>query len=125
MGNLTEHFDRAEFACGCGCGTDNVSRLLVTRLQAMRELLGRPIVVSSGCRCREHNRAEGGKPDSAHLSSRLEFGEAADLAAPTGGDRYALVKAALAAGITRIGIGASFVHVDVDGGKEREVLWTY
>ena len=145
MGDLSPHFSRQEFACRCGCGIDNVSPNLVDALERMRERLNwrtamdlgprtsdggpreRGLVIRSGCRCREHNasRDVGGKPDSAHLASRLEMCEAADLVAIISRDRYQLVRAAMEAGIKRIGIGRDFVHVDVDPAKDQEVVWLY
>ncbi len=130
MGDLSRDFDRAEFACRCGCGANQVSPRLVAALQDMRRQLGRPIAIRSGCRCPTHNAAEGGKPDSAHLSSLpgaepVEACEAADLVAAMSRERYALVAAALMTGVRRIGIGKDFIHVDVDATKDQEVLWLY
>jgi len=127
VGDLSRDFSRAEFACRDGCGANQVSPRLVDALQAMRDRVGRPIAIRSGCRCRAWNAHEGGKPDSAHLCvpEEGELCEAADLAAPDSATRYDLVAAAIAAGIHRIGIGKGFVHVDVDTTKDQEVLWLY
>lgn len=127
MGDLSPHFSRREFACRCGCGADAVSPALVELLERIREFTVRPIVIRSGCRCPAHNAAAGGTPTSAHLTdvAAWEFCEAADLATTTSRDRYHLLRAALAAGTPRIGIGRDFVHVDIDPALEQEVLWLY
>ena len=127
MGDLSRDFDRAEFACKDGCGANLIRPRLVDALQDMRRQLGRPIAIRSGCRCPAWNAHEKGKPDSAHLClpEEGELGEAADLVAATSRDRYQLVAAALITGIRRIGIGKDFVHVDVDVGKDQDVLWLY
>jgi len=73
MGDLTENFSRKEFACRCGCGFDKISLCLVHRLQVVRDIFGLPIIINSGCRCKEYNKKVGGASLSVHL-----IGEAAD-----------------------------------------------
>jgi len=72
--HITLNFKRSEFACPC-CGWDIVNPYLVHRLQVVRDILGAPITITSGCRCYKHNATKevGGKPGSLHLR-----GEAAD-----------------------------------------------
>lgn len=120
MGDLSKDFSRSEFACGDGCGADEVSHALVASLQDMRDDIGRYLVITSGRRCSVQNVKVGGKPDSAHLD-----GHAADIAAPDSRLRMEIVKAAINAGISRIGIGKTFVHVDVDESKPQNVMWLY
>ena len=73
MGNITENFDRSEFACHCNCGFNQINIGLVHRLQAVRDIFNIPIIILSGCRCRNHNTTVGGEPDSYHMK-----GDAAD-----------------------------------------------
>ena len=68
------NFTRDEFACGCGCGFDDIDPLLVSTLQRLRDEVQRPVVVNSGCRCRSHNAAVKGAPQSQHMQ-----GKAADI----------------------------------------------
>ena len=72
MGDLTEHFSKHEFACGCGLM--NVKGRLLVTLEAIREGVGKAVNIESGCRCPKKNNEVGGKTDSAHLD-----GEAADI----------------------------------------------
>ena len=37
-------------------------------LQALRDVIGKPVVVTSGYRCPAHNKTIGGAPNSLHLS---------------------------------------------------------
>lgn len=67
MGDLTNNFDRKEFACKCGCGLDSIDLGIVNRLQVVRDIVNLPIKVHSGCRCEKHNKDEGGEKDSYHL----------------------------------------------------------
>jgi uncharacterized protein YcbK (DUF882 family) len=74
MGDLTKNFNRAEFACHDGCGFDDINMKVVEALQALRDKLGKPIFVVSGCRCPAHNAAVGGAGGSQHM-----LGNAADI----------------------------------------------
>ena len=38
MGDLTANFNRAEFACKCGCGKDDIKDALAVKVQAIRDL---------------------------------------------------------------------------------------
>lgn len=53
---------------------DRLTTLIIEVLDPARELLGKPIVVTSGYRCSVLNTAVGGQPNSQHTK-----GEAADL----------------------------------------------
>ena len=66
---LSAHFSASEFRCPC-CGEIRVSPRLTELAEALRERLGRPILVTSGYRCRRHNREVGGSPTSRHMAGR-------------------------------------------------------
>lgn len=70
MGDLSKHFSKREFACHCGCGYSTVSPLLIDELELLREELGAPVRVVSGCRCAEHNRKVGGALHSQHVKGK-------------------------------------------------------
>ncbi|QMM55242.1 serine/threonine protein kinase (plasmid) [Enterobacter sp. RHB15-C17] len=67
MGDITNNFSRFEFQCHCGCGFNTIDTDLVIELQTIREFFGKPIHISSGCRCTSHNAAVGGAENSQHL----------------------------------------------------------
>ena len=71
---LSVHFARREFACACGCGFDTIDAATLEILEAVRRHFGRPVIVTSAARCREHNASVGGAPQSQHL-----YGRAADI----------------------------------------------
>lgn len=71
---VSKNFKRKEFACKCGCGTDNISQELVDVVQDVRTWAKSPVVINSGLRCESHNRSVGGAPKSQHL-----YGTAADI----------------------------------------------
>lgn len=61
------NFKRAEFACKCGCGFDDVSPTLVKKCQTVRDHFGAAFVITSSCRCATHNARVGGVYNSRHL----------------------------------------------------------
>lgn len=63
---------------------ENLKALCVEVLQPLRDFLGKPVVVSSGYRCRELNEKVGGVSNSQHLT-----GEAADIRVK---DRHELIE---------------------------------
>lgn len=67
---ISKHFKREEFECPCGCGFDTVDKQLIDYLEAIREHFGRPITITSGCRCPEYNEKIGGAPASQHVQGR-------------------------------------------------------
>jgi hypothetical protein len=123
-GLLSAHFSAREMACKCSLAPcpsalTPVDPRLLDVLERMRAAVG-PLRVTSGLRCERHNLVVGGAPDSEHL-----YGAAADLYADTAQRRMALVRAALDAGVTRIGVDRRFVHVGVSTAHPADVLWLY
>lgn len=101
------HFKRKEFACQCGCGFDTVDAQLLEVLSRIRDAFG-PVIITSGCRCANHNAKVGGSKSSQHL-----YGRAADIKVPNSNPDavYAYVDALYP---DRLGLGKykSWVHVD-------------
>lgn len=132
--NLSPHFSLEEMAMTRHAGIDNrppadvVTRLARTAqgLEAVRTRLGVPVVISSGYRCPELNRAVRGQPNSQHL-----VGEAADFIAPQFGPPATVVSALVDCRdvdfdqlIEEHGAGVSWVHVSFVSGRapRRQVL---
>jgi uncharacterized protein YcbK (DUF882 family) len=92
----------------------------VRMLDLLRNTCGFPFKITSGFRTIAHNKAIGGESESAHLD-----GLAADIAAINPRVRYLIVSYAIRAGFTRIGIGDTFVHLDLSPKLDQEVIWIY
>lgn len=115
---VSKYFWESEFKCKCGkCQLiPGMSPVLIERLDKMREEYGQPIIVTSGFRCKDHNKRVGGSPRSQHL-----YGRAADI---TGEDLDRLYELAERY-FDSIGDGREnglFIHVDTRKGKRR---WMY
>lgn len=127
MTQLSPHFTAEEFACRCGCGLGlqpgDVSPDLLELLEQVRALAGGlPLRITSGLRCAAHNAAVGGVERSTHCR-----GLAADISCRGGLRRWQLVCAAAAAGAQGIGLGRTYIHLDVARGPEngRPAAWGY
>jgi uncharacterized protein YcbK (DUF882 family) len=66
---VSPHFNLREFECRC-CGCVKLSGELIRMLEELRAALGRPVVITSGYRCKAHNAAVGGAKRSLHLAGR-------------------------------------------------------
>ena len=93
---------------------------MLSMLDEVREMYGKPISINSGYRTIRHNAKVGGKSKSSHLK-----GLAVDIACSTSRDRYNLLEALKSVGFNRIGIAKSFIHVDIDYNKSDKVIWVY
>ena len=63
---LTPYFKLSEFACPC-CKRVMLHPRLLNKLTELREIIARPVYLTSGYRCTEYNRKVGGVINSYHL----------------------------------------------------------
>ena len=128
MGDLSKNFSRLEVQCPCGCGANKSSSILIEKLQKVRNIIGRPIVITSGVRCEFYNASIKASMNSSHIPDEHGIGNAVDIACTNSKDRYELVELAQKF-FKRIGISGGsyggFVHLDVDKEKVQEVMWVY
>ncbi len=114
MGDISANFNRSEFACKCGCGSNQINPALIETLESIRRLIGNnPITITSGVRCEKHNKYCGGAKNSQHL-----LGTAADIKCD--------IKPKILADIINVnlnvgglGVYPGFVHIDVRSIKAR------
>ena len=104
-----KYFKTSDFTCKCGCGKNNISTGLTALLDELREKIDTPIIINSGCRCVSHNKAVGGKMNSAHVD-----GLAVDIKVNNSPMRFKIISTACKLGFVRIGIGETFIHLDID-----------
>jgi zinc D-Ala-D-Ala carboxypeptidase len=112
-------FTPAEMACR-GTGRLLVVPRAMDALQALRDRLGKPLIVRSAYRSPEHNRAVGGAERSLHMQ-----GIAFDIAM-TNHDPHSFEQAARAVGFRGIGTypRSDFMHVDLGPARQWGVPFT-
>lgn len=117
---MAKYFSTAELTCRC-CGElppNGMDERLLDVLDAMRERVGGPLLLSCAYRCPSHNAEVGGVPNSQHV-----LGTAADVLCPDGVSVEELAEIAEECGADGIGryYNSGFVHVDTRGYAAR---WT-
>jgi zinc D-Ala-D-Ala carboxypeptidase len=102
------NFSHAEIACR-GTGQLKLHPEALDKLQALRDRLGKPLILRSAYRSPEHNRAVGGAPSSKHMD-----GTAFDVAMANH-DPVAFEAAARAVGFLGFGYypRSGFIHIDL------------
>lgn len=119
-----KHFEPKEFDCPGipGSGRLEMYPTHVLRLDKIRAGYRKPMIVSKGggYRTPKYNRAIKGAKNSAHMR-----GKGSDIKCRNSKDRERLVELAIKAGIRRIGVAKTFVHLDSDESLPRPRLWLY
>jgi len=125
--NLSPNFTLAELThsnTGKARGIANVPndpelerlKRLAQALEKVRAEMGVPISITSGFRNAATNKAVGGATKSRHM-----VGDAADITIGKH-DRRKLLQAAINAGFRGIGLGKTFLHVDL---RPVKTVWPY
>lgn len=101
-----------------------MDRRLIFMLQQLEARTGYPIFswINSGARSPSHNRKVGGVSNSSH---KMPSCKAVDIRTSSKFIRNQLISAARDVGFKRIGVGKTFVHLDVDDLKSQYVAWGY
>ncbi len=117
---LSKNFTSQEFECPCGkCKAKRqiiveISPILVSKLQLLRDRVGEPIYITSGVRCKAYNKKIGGYSKSPHLD-----GLAVDIKIDYMSSAYIknmpVTLAHIASKIAniRIGIYPNHLHIDI------------
>ncbi len=92
----------------------------LSMLDDARGIAGISFTINSGFRTKSHNAYVGGKTNSSH-----QYGYAADIHCTDSKSRSINIDALIKGGFRRIGIAKSFIHVDNDPDKDRDVSWVY
>jgi len=132
---IGKYFTHAEIACK-HCGKAKVMDSFATKLVELREAWGRPMIITSCCRCFEHNKNIGGAAKSFHVfdspkTTGINATCAADISVKNmdGKTRWAFVNLAFKHGWS-VGVHKSFIHIDrrsdyPETGWESPVLFAY
>lgn len=116
-----KYFKEAEFKrCTPSCSLQDMDQGFMQTLDALRSISGIPLVLNCAYRSRAYDLKKGRSGNSAHTR-----GKAVDIRCNSNSTRSKIVASALALGITRIGIGKNFIHVDTDASLPQNVIWHY
>ena len=78
----------------CSCGTDKISPVLIEKLQKVRNIIGRPIIITSGVRYEFYNASITASMNSSHIPDDHGIRNAVDIACTNSKGRYELVELA-------------------------------
>ena len=129
---ITKNFSVNEMKCHCGCGEDSMDMDFMDILQNIREDMNRPLKISSGVRCAEHNSVVSSTGIFGPHVPRSSGTKASDILI-SGADALRLVDIARKHGISGVGISQRgehakrFIHIDTlsDEKHPRPTMWSY
>lgn len=102
--------------------TTNIHPDLIEILKALETHMGFELTINSGYREPGHNDEVGGVPNSEHTYSPAE---GVDVLCKQGVTRYKMLRHLFKIGVTRIGIGETFIHIGIAEDKPAYVVWLY
>ena len=118
---MVKYFSEGEFnRCVPPCNMDDMNKDFLLLLDKVREDCGIPLILNCAYRSVEWDKNKGRSGNSSHCK-----GKAVDIRANNSSTVYKIVKAAMDNGISRIGIGNGYVHIDNDESLTQNVIWNY
>lgn len=106
--------------CNPSSKSGELHEVLVERLIMAQRYAGFQFTITSAYRSQAYERSKGRKGTSSHCR-----GLAVDVSARDSHTRYKIVLAAAFANIPRIGIGETFIHLDIDETKAHPIIFHY
>ncbi len=125
--HITRNFTTDEMACSC-CGKSDMDEEFMKILQSVRDEMQRPLKITSGFRCENHNQ----KVSTTGKTGPHTYAKAADILI-SGADAMRLFAIAQKHGVSGVGMSQKgnhskrFIHLDVLSPDEgpRPTVWTY
>lgn len=113
-----KYFSDNELRCKCGCGEMGVKEDALLKLNILRHLWGKPLVLNSAYRCANHEDERDKEVPGTHNQ-----GIAFDIRT-TPNQQPELIRLAMEVGFKGFGFHKSFLHVDA---REQEHIsaWYY
>lgn len=108
--------------CVPSCDESEIHPELLDKLRSMQALCGFRFTINSGFRPKYWELKHGRNGSSSHSKCP---GLAVDISTVDSHTRYKVVCSACAVGVPRIGIGKTFVHLDIDETKAHPIIFHY
>jgi uncharacterized protein YcbK (DUF882 family) len=118
---FSDPVSQKQLRCHCGCDEIKITDALYTTLDTIRVLVGRPVNINSGYRCKKHDL----KVRQKRTTGAHHKGLAADIRVANSYERFEILRACMQLKITRIGVAEDFIHIDIDRNLPQYVIWTY
>lgn len=116
-----KYFSEVEFnRCVPSCSMRDMDNDFLLLLDRVRESCGIPLILNCAYRSKEWDISKGRNGNSSHCR-----GKAVDIRCSNSATAFKIVKAAMDNGISRIGIGNGYVHIDNDESLPQNVIWNY
>lgn len=106
--------------CQPSSSLDALNPKLVDMLIMAQKMAGFQFTITSAYRSQAYERTKGRKGTSSHCK-----GLAVDVSARDSHTRFKVLAAALMSGIPRIGVGKTFLHLDIDETKAHPIIFHY
>lgn len=118
---MAKYFSDREFKnCVPSCSIDDMDKDFMELLDKVREDAGIPLVINCAYRSKEWDKRRGRSGNSSHCR-----GKAVDIRCNDSSNRFKIIEAAIKNGITRIGVGKTYIHLDNDDSLPQGVVWHY
>ena len=113
----TKNFTAEEFMCQY-TGQHGIQQHVADKIQQLRDLVGRPLIITSAYRHPTHPIEAKKSTPGTHAQ-----GLAVDIKVSSGAERYELITLGLQLGATGIGVNKTFIHLDWR--ESTTVAWEY
>lgn len=106
--------------CNPASSIDELNPKLVDRIILAQRMCGEQFTITSAYRSQGYERSKGRKGSSSHCK-----GLAVDVSAVNSHLRFKIVAGCILAGFPRLGIGKTFIHIDIDETKPHPIIFHY
>lgn len=106
--------------CNPASTIDELNPKLVDRIILAQRMCGEQFTITSAYRSQGYERSKGRKGSSSHCK-----GLAVDVSAVNSHLRFKIVAGCILAGFPRLGIGKTFIHLDIDETKPHPIIFHY
>lgn len=109
-------------ACVPPCSESDLHPRLLDLLRSAQSMCGFTFTITSGFRPKSYELSKGRRGSSSHSKTP---GLAVDISTCDSHTRYKVLLSLLYLGAPRLGVGKTFIHVDIDESKAHPIVFHY